>query len=123
MQTDCDNEMLQKKSRACRGSSWVILRVWRENAQQPPDAPILSQGTNQARRGSHKRLTRRRGHPSTGQTWPQRPMDTPARHDQLGQPTLAAWFGAQNGYLDMAAMRPNPPCEARQRDGPGTYHL
>ena len=50
-------------------------------------------------------------------------MDTPARHDQLGQPTLAAWFGAQNGYLDMAAMRPNPPCEARQRDGPGTYHL
>jgi|AmaraimetFIIA100_FD_contig_91_1050010_length_1558_multi_3_in_0_out_0_1 hypothetical protein len=37
--------------------------------------------------------------------------------------TLAAWFGAQNGYLDMAAMRPDPPCEGRQRDGPGTYHL
>jgi len=27
------------------------------------DAPILSQRTNQARRGSRKRLTRRRGHP------------------------------------------------------------
>ena len=37
--------------------------------------------------------------------------------------TLAAWFAAQNCYLDMAAMRPDPPCEARQRDGPGTYHL
>jgi hypothetical protein len=23
--------------------------------------------------------------------------------------TLAAWFGAQNCYLDMAAMRPDPP--------------
>src|SRR5262249_4460286 len=26
--------------------------IWRENELNPPDAPILSQGTNQARRGS-----------------------------------------------------------------------
>ena len=29
--------------------------IWRENELNPPDAPILSQGTNQARRGSRKR--------------------------------------------------------------------
>ena len=31
--------------------------------------------------------------------------------------TLVAWFGAQNCYLAMAAMRPDPPCGFS--DGPG----
>jgi hypothetical protein len=29
-----------------------VIYVWRENELNPPDAPILSQGTNQARRGT-----------------------------------------------------------------------
>src|SRR5215831_12483217 len=28
--------------------------IWKENELNPPDAPILSQGTNQARRGSRE---------------------------------------------------------------------
>src|SRR5262249_38704842 len=32
--------------------------IWKENELNPPDAPMLSQGANQTRRGSHKRPTR-----------------------------------------------------------------
>jgi hypothetical protein len=32
--------------------------------------------------------------------------------------TLAAWFGAQNCYLDMAAMRPGPPVDVTGWDLP-----
>src|SRR5262249_61036433 len=38
--------------------------IWRENELNPPDAPILSQGTNQARRGSKRRGVKREAHRS-----------------------------------------------------------
>jgi len=60
---------------------------------KPPDAPILSQGTNQATRGSRKRPDPRRGFsdgPGLGAMtrWA-------AGHDHLTNAALAAWFGAR----------------------------
>ena len=40
--------------------------------EEPLDAPILSQGTNQARRGSRKRPDPPRGQPPAGQDLPRR---------------------------------------------------
>jgi hypothetical protein len=75
----------------------------------PPDPPILSQGTNQARRGSRKRArpaggaTHRRVRP--GHVGPGREGRVMANWPT---PTLVAWFGTENCYLAMAAMRPDP---------------
>src|SRR5215471_12896434 len=95
-----------KKAPGVPGLQVVSNKGEAPNGNEPLDAPILSQSTNQTRRGSRKRLTRRRGHPSAGQGRPQRPMgDIGGVMTNWANVTPAAWFGAQNCYLAMAAMR------------------
>ena len=58
------------------------------------------------------------GPPIDGSDRPRRPG---ARHDQLTNATLAAWFGTQNCYLAMAAMRRDTPRVEPLTAGAGVF--
>jgi hypothetical protein len=77
-----------KKAPGVPGLQVVSNKGEAPRGNEPLDAPILSEGTNQARRESHKGLTRRWGHPSTGQAW-----GVVARHPGLEVVVPCFWPG------------------------------